>query len=130
MTLYEVAEASNLVHEAAHDEANIIFGTVIDDKMGDAVKVTVIATGFRESRAREEAARTASAPARRQPTAAPRLEPDPAGSRTGAKPETPFLRKGPNRTPAFSPDEGGYGPNFTNLKDDLDVPTFLRRQMD
>ena len=130
MTLFEVAEASNLVHEAAHDEANIIFGTVIDDKMGDALKVTVIATGFRESRAREEAARTASAPARRQPTATPRLEPDPTAGRPGAKQETPFLRKGPNRTPAFSPDEGGYGPNFTNLKDDLDVPTFLRRQMD
>ncbi len=130
MTLFEVAEASNLVHEAAHDEANIIFGTVIDDKMGDAVKVTVIATGFRESRAREESARAASAPARRHATAAPRLDPDSAATRTGTKPETPFLRKGPNRTPAFSPDEGGYGPNFTNLKDDLDVPTFLRRQMD
>ncbi|HET6371845.1 MAG TPA: cell division protein FtsZ [Candidatus Polarisedimenticolia bacterium] len=128
MTLFEVAEASNLVHEAAHDEANIIFGTVIDDKMGDAIKVTVIATGFRESRGREEAARTAAARERRPMPAQPRGESDQAAR--AAKPETPFLRKGPSRPAAFSPDEGNYGPNFTNIKDDLDVPTFLRRQMD
>jgi len=141
MTLFEVAEASNLVHEAAHDEANIIFGTVIDEKMGDAVKVTVIATGFRESRLKEEAARAAATTRRPMVQARPRLEqmPDPGiGSAAGAgasssptKTETPFYRKGQtSRAPAFSPDEGGYGPNFTNLKDDLDVPTFLRRQMD
>jgi cell division protein FtsZ len=132
MTLFEVAEASNLVHEAAHDEANIIFGTVIDDKMGDAIKVTVIATGFRESRAKEEAARAAAAP-KRQIIQRQRLEPtDPPSQQMGAgKTDTPFLRKGQSsRAPAFSPDEGSYGPNFTNLKDDLDVPTFLRRQMD
>jgi cell division protein FtsZ len=120
------------VHEAAHDEANIIFGTVIDDKMGDAIKVTVIATGFRESRAKEEAARIAAAP-KRQVMQRQRLEPtDPPSQQiSGGKTDTPFLRKGQSsRAPAFSPDEGSYGPNFTNLKDDLDVPTFLRRQMD
>ncbi len=130
MTLFEVSEASNLVHDAAHDEANIIFGTVIDENMGDAIKVTVIATGFRESRVREEAARMA-APSRRQALHQPSREPEaPAAAGGNQRTETPFLRKGQNRAPAFSPDEGGYGPNFTNLKDDLDVPTFLRRQMD
>ncbi len=129
MTLFEVAEASNLIHEAAHEEANIIFGTVIDDKMGDAVKVTVIATGFRESRAREEAARQAAAAspghARRAAVAAHRAEPEAA-----QRGETPFLRREKGRAIPFNPDEGSYGPNFTNVKDDLDVPTFLRRQMD
>ena len=127
MTLYEVSEASNLIHETAHEEANIIFGTVIDDSMGESIKVTVIATGFRESRGREEMQRVV--PVMKKP----RLEqtrfemesPTPAQQ----KPETPVLRRG-QRTLANNADEGSYGPNFTNLKDDLDVPTFLRKQMD
>lgn len=44
--LQEINEAARLVHEAAHPEANIIFGTVIDDALGDEVRVTVIAAGF------------------------------------------------------------------------------------
>ena len=44
--LFEVHEAARLVQEAAHPEANIIFGTVIDDALGDEVRVTVIAAGF------------------------------------------------------------------------------------
>src|SRR5205085_9377383 len=46
MTLFEVHEAASIIQEAADEEANIIFGTVIDSKMKDEVKVTVIATGF------------------------------------------------------------------------------------
>jgi cell division protein FtsZ len=44
--LFEVSAAANLIQEAAHEDANIIFGTVIDDALGDEVKVTVIAAGF------------------------------------------------------------------------------------
>ncbi|WP_432496218.1 cell division protein FtsZ [Kineococcus gypseus] len=44
--LYEINEAARLVQEAAHPEANIIFGAVIDDALGDEVRVTVIAAGF------------------------------------------------------------------------------------
>ncbi len=51
MTLLEVNEAATLIQEAAHEDANIIFGHVIDDSMGDAVTVTVIATGFGEAKA-------------------------------------------------------------------------------
>ncbi len=46
LSLYEVNEASTLITEAAHEDAEIIFGAVIDDSMGDEVRVTVIATGF------------------------------------------------------------------------------------
>ncbi|HEU18997.1 MAG TPA: cell division protein FtsZ [Deltaproteobacteria bacterium] len=46
MTLFEVNEASTLVQAEAHDDANIIFGTVIDETMGDEIRITVIATGF------------------------------------------------------------------------------------
>jgi cell division protein FtsZ len=46
MTLHEVNEASMLIQEEAHEDAHIIFGSVIDEKMGEEIRVTVIATGF------------------------------------------------------------------------------------
>lgn len=46
MTLHEISEASTLIQEAAHEDANIIFGAVIDQNAGDSIRVTVIATGF------------------------------------------------------------------------------------
>jgi cell division protein FtsZ len=50
LTLYEVHEASSIVQKAAAENANIIFGAVLDESMGDAVKVTVIATGIKSER--------------------------------------------------------------------------------
>jgi cell division protein FtsZ len=44
--LFEVNEAAEIIHSVAHPDANIIFGAVIDDNMGDEVRVTVIAAGF------------------------------------------------------------------------------------
>ena len=44
--LFEVNEAAEIIHSVAHPDANIIFGTVVDDSMGDEVRVTVIAAGF------------------------------------------------------------------------------------
>jgi cell division protein FtsZ len=46
LTLFEVNEAAEIVHSVAHPDANIIFGSVVDDTIGDAVRVTVIAAGF------------------------------------------------------------------------------------
>ncbi len=46
MTLYEINEASSLIQSEAHEDANIIFGTVVDETMGDEIRITVIATGF------------------------------------------------------------------------------------
>jgi len=55
LKLNEVNAASQLIHAAAHEDANIIFGAVLDERMGEEVKITVIATGFRqESPARRE----------------------------------------------------------------------------
>jgi cell division protein FtsZ len=44
--LFEVNEAAEIIHDVAHPEANIIFGTVVDENMGDEIRVTVIAAGF------------------------------------------------------------------------------------
>jgi cell division protein FtsZ len=51
LKLYEVNEASLLIQSAAHEDANIIFGAVHDERMGEEVKITVIATGFQEHNA-------------------------------------------------------------------------------
>jgi cell division protein FtsZ len=48
LKLAEVQQACTIIQSAAHEDANIIFGAVMDEKMKDAVKITVIATGFRE----------------------------------------------------------------------------------
>ncbi len=83
--LFEINEAARLVQEAAHPEANIIFGAVIDDALGDEVRVTVIAAGFdggAPTRRRDERAlgqvsgRSVAAPA--APAAAPPQSPPPA----------------------------------------------------
>src|ERR1700677_3272655 len=60
LTLFEVNEAAEIIHGVAHPDANIIFGAVIDDNMGDEVRVTVIAAGFERW---EEGVRPASAAA-------------------------------------------------------------------
>jgi cell division protein FtsZ len=59
--LFEVNEAAEVIKEAADPEANIIFGTVIDDRMRDEVKVTVIATGFDATRKPRPASRAVTA---------------------------------------------------------------------
>jgi cell division protein FtsZ len=48
MTLFEINEASSLIQSEAHEDAHIIFGTVVDEDMGDEIRITVIATGFNE----------------------------------------------------------------------------------
>ncbi|WP_193104247.1 cell division protein FtsZ [Brachybacterium sp. FME24] len=67
--LYEVSEAARLVQEAAHPDANIIFGSVIDDALGDEVRVTVIAAGFESG---------GPSPLQEPPRQAARPEPIPA----------------------------------------------------
>jgi cell division protein FtsZ len=120
MTLLEVSEAAQIIQEAADPDANIIFGTVIDRALQGQVKVTVIATGFLrdESRAQVRAMRHAQ----------PHAEPAPAPARPGAG----FLRGGRAVESAdLTPGDDGFLPNFAGVrKDDLDIPAFLRKQMD
>jgi cell division protein FtsZ len=119
MTLLEVSEAAQIIQEAADPDANIIFGTVIDRELQGQVKVTVIATGFLrdESRAHVRAVRQASA----------------KGDETvAARPGRGFLRGGRGEEiPDLAPGDDGFLPNFSGgRKDDLDIPAFLRKQMD
>ena len=58
LKLTEVNEASTIIQNAAHEDANIIFGAVLDESMGDEVKITVIATGFKQQEAETREAQT------------------------------------------------------------------------
>ncbi|MFE2994967.1 cell division protein FtsZ [Nocardia sp. NPDC059246] len=151
--LFEINEAASLVQEAAHIEANIIFGTVIDDSLGDEVRVTVIAAGFDgsgPSRRIEPAVSrftntsgTASASAgsvgrsheytsarTSEPAPAPRSEPAPA------PPPQAVAERGP--APSYSAPRPAVDPTVaSNTRghiqppdaddDDVDVPSFMRR---
>jgi cell division protein FtsZ len=111
--LYEISDAAKLVEEAVHPDANIIFGAVIDDSLGDEVRVTVIAAGFAESQQRK------SEPV--APVAAATDTGEPAAS--ADKPEESWLlpeeqEPAVTEAPVFAADADGEG--------DLDVPDFLR----
>jgi cell division protein FtsZ len=64
--LFEVNEAAEIVQSAADSNSNIIFGAVIDDSLGDEVRVTVIATGFEHDRVRTTPTRPAARTQRRE----------------------------------------------------------------
>ena len=88
--LFEINEAAKMVADAAHPEANIIFGTVIDDTLGDEVRVTVIAAGFdggqpQPLKSRASAAEPAPSPVVR----APQAQPEPAVRKVNFEESTP-----------------------------------------
>ncbi|KQV76263.1 cell division protein FtsZ [Aeromicrobium sp. Root344] len=123
--LFEINEAAGLVADAVHPDANIIFGAVIDDALGDEVRVTVIAAGFDGG---EPMPRDATKPALLKETA----KPEPAS--TVATPPTAqsFLDPDPYLDGPKSPEDGAGNvtvppdPVPTEYGDDLDVPDFLR----
>ena len=103
MTLMEMNEAAEIIHGIAHQDANIIFGTVINDDMGDEVRVTVIAAGFD----RWEGA----------PQVRPTGRPAARSNQTGGTARTPAPAKDIFASDPVSSDDGD---------DDFDVPSFLK----
>ena len=97
MGLEDVEAAATLVQEAAHPDANIIFGATFDDSMDDTIRVTVIATGFDDKKAKEEAAPAQQAAPAAQPvqpadlfTAATQMAQQKAEPENAASDEDPF----------------------------------------
>jgi len=107
LTLYEVHEASSIVQKAAAENANIIFGAVHDEEMGDAVKVTVIATGIKSEKMGVKPL--------------PALSPAVRSAQQSVKNLMAKKEKLPVETPA--PQGTAEIPD-----DDLDVPAFIRRR--
>ncbi|MBO4852604.1 MAG: cell division protein FtsZ [Schwartzia sp.] len=110
LSIYDVNEAAAEIQEQVHPDANIIFGTALDDTLGDTVRVTVIATGF-------EAEETVGVPsaqkqAGQQQAAAGQQAPQQQGGQAAAAPQQPAQQQ------PMSP----LGGNFGNI----DIPTWLR----
>ncbi|MFE7508444.1 cell division protein FtsZ [Promicromonospora sp. NPDC057488] len=129
--LFEVHEAARLVQEAAHPEANIIFGTVIDDALGDEVRVTVIAAGFdgglpkerKDNRALGQVA-GASSTATRSPATAPVPLPDVSDAARRA-PEYTGNGMPPSVPPAHQPSPVSTLPRVIDDETSDDVPRTL-----
>jgi cell division protein FtsZ len=159
LTLHEVAEAARIISDAVDPDANIISGMVIEPGLEEAMKVTVIATGFdraladrprglaamgvagvgaHSSFASAAAAAAAVAAASGGAGAAGPLRP---ATLNAAAPAEGKQREEPEVSPADVPfyrkaiaharpeDPNGFGPNWSNV-DDYDIPTVLRKQMD
>jgi len=102
MTLHEIDEAACLIQEAAHEDANIIFGSVIDERIHDELKITVIATGFSTEDEKRLQRVAPSMPAVRRsqaPTAA--RQPHPAVAPASRRPTQGQLPVAPARWPGL-----------------------------
>ncbi len=102
LTLHEVNEASTIIREAADDEANIIFGAVIDERMTNHMKITVIATGFDRM-----------------------IGSQPMPTRSYSIPSATVINQ-PNNTKPLEPRNG----RDEARREDLDIPTFMRKKAD
>jgi cell division protein FtsZ len=113
LLLHEVSEAASIIHKAAHEDANIIFGAVIDEKMRGEIKITVIATGFDKNGAKPSVAPMPKSP-----------EANAATVLTGLPPNTP-------ETERVKESATESLPSMVRPYDhaDLDIPTYLRRRM-
>ena len=119
--MFEVNEAAAIIHDVAHPDANIIFGNVIDDALGDTVRVTVIAAGFDRIEAAEEPRRPSTS---RLATEQPPVRP-PSRPLSGDRPESDLA--GPGRGAQMARDVFDVGgDDDLDLDDDFDVPSFLR----
>jgi cell division protein FtsZ len=143
MTLWEVNEASTLVQEAAHEEANIIFGAVIDEKMKPGeLRVTVIATGLEGERSKlgDRGERERERQRREPPAESANVQPigrDPAPApAAGPRAELQPLARQPQPAPAVqraaapvvSIHEAAQVEFQSPFDDEYDVPAFLRKR--
>jgi len=113
MSLYEINEASSLIQAEAHEDANIIFGTVVDESMEDEIRITVIATGFDENGTKKQAASSVAqlSAYRREDLSTPA-----------------FIRK--NKAGGESPNVIKMGVIDDTEDADFEVPAFLRKKAD
>lgn len=135
--LFEINEAAQLVSEAAHPEANIIFGAVIDDALGDEVRVTVIAAGFDGGQppARRDNILSSASAKREEPAPAPRATERPLGGLGTVAPRdepaapaepAPAASAESTLPPVTPPVVPPARPYPDTQAEELDVPDFLK----
>jgi cell division protein FtsZ len=138
LSLFEVNEAAAIIKESAHPEVNLIFGAQIDENMGDEVRITVIATGFEQSRVKtrmdaqvlhqpiqrqqstqQQPQRAAYPPPQQQPS---QQAPQPQQQPQPAAPQVKQSSPQPQR-----PSEDDFSARVYD-QDDMDIPPFLRKR--
>jgi cell division protein FtsZ len=138
--LFEINEAARLVQEVAHPEANIIFGAVIDDALGDEARVTVIAAGFDDVKATSPSMDQSLPQTAPQRPAAPAPAPMQAPASAHVQPlhatvGASGLGGWGQQRPAAVPADSGFDVDLPSVvepdlsgrhSDDLDVPDFLK----
>jgi len=112
MTLFEINEASSLIQSEAHEDAHIIFGTVVDEDMGDEIRITVIATGFNEPQKHNQVMKNVSR----------------MGSHKREDLSMPAYLRHEKPIDNVNVVKMGMVDDVDHL--DLEIPTFLRRQAD
>jgi cell division protein FtsZ len=139
MTLHEINEAVTVVVDAAGHDANVIFGAVIDEHMGDGLSITVIATGFGKGEPKQQRTMGMPMAAQTPPRIYPMVEPTqrvvrPAASAAPAL-EEPSTEE--ETVPAARPGYRMASPTQRRpfggraiTRDNMDVPAFMRKQMD
>jgi cell division protein FtsZ len=126
MSLFDVNEAAAIIKETAHPDVNLIFGAVVDENMGDEIRITVIATGFEQTRV---AARRTVQSSQQQRAARPEII-----SRPVQRPPVPELPLEEEAEADIEPQPPAARPVADDFKrkvydtDDLDIPTFLRKR--
>src|SRR5262249_46645296 len=139
LTLHEANEAASLIQEEADEDANIIFGAVVDESRGDEVRITVIATGFGESPVLRQAPRPQPEAMAHEAENLRGLEVAPDGRpirRHGLREvdeyelEVPTWQRRQQTPPAVAERPASSRRPNGHDDDDFDVPTFLRRSLE
>lgn len=130
MSLYEINQAASIIRETAHPDVNLIFGAVVDETMGDEMRITVIATGFEHAMpTMHRMMRPAVEQSRRMPERTPVRESALVGASVSASSSmagsVSSSRPEPTRQPV-SPPAPAAKPTFR--LDDLEIPAFLRKR--
>ncbi|MBK7894548.1 MAG: cell division protein FtsZ [Candidatus Promineifilaceae bacterium] len=113
MSLYDVNVAAAIIRETAHPDANMIFGAVIDENMGDAMRITVIATGFERTVSRRQVLQQQYGRPNTPPTHRPKTEASAAARQVPAREK---------EERELEPVQPKFAPN------NLEIPAFLRRR--
>jgi cell division protein FtsZ len=132
LSLFEVNSAAAIIKESAHPEVNMIFGAQIDESLGDEVRVTVIATGFEQSRVarKMEPAFRPMTPRQQmqQPAQPPAQRPMQQYVQQEVETTPPPAPQQPAAPPPRAPQQGeGFGGRVYD-EDNIDIPSFLRRR--
>ena len=119
LTLYEINQAATIIRETAHPDVNLIFGAVIDEKMSNKLRITVIATGFEHTTPMRQMASVAG-------TQASRMMPNRTPTRESVPASAPAANT-PNARPQ-TPPQARPGNQDAYRFNDLEVPAFLRKR--